>query len=122
MSAAVKADLFRLRDAALADDYAFRQLAHLTDNIGARPEGSPQAQAAVEYVADELRNLGLEVRLEECKVPHWLRGVETAELVQFPGQTPGTVQKIVLTALGGNAPRRARELPRKSSWLAASMN
>lgn len=100
----LKADLIRLRDAALADDYAYRQLAHLTDNIGARPEGSPQAQAAVEYVADELRNLGLEVRLEECKVPHWLRGAETAELVQFPGQAPGAVQKIVVTALGGNVP------------------
>ena len=101
---AVKADLIRLRDAALADDYAYRQLAHLSDNIGARPEGSPQAQAAVEYVAGELRKLGLEVRLEECKVPHWGRGVETAELVQFPGQAPGSAQKIVLTALGGNAP------------------
>jgi len=101
---AMKADLIRLRDAALADDYAFRQLAHLTDNIGARPEGSPQAQAAVEYVADELRKLGLEVRLEECKVPHWVRGAETAELVQFPGQAPGSVQAIALTALGGNTP------------------
>jgi len=103
-SAAIKADLIRLRDAALADDYTYRQLAHLTDNIGARPEGSPQAQAAVEYVADDLRNLGLEVRLEECKVPHWFRGVETAELVQFPGQVPGALQQIALTALGGNAP------------------
>jgi hypothetical protein len=103
-NSALTADLIRLRDAALADDYAYRQLAHLTDNIGARPEGSPQAQAAVEYVADELRKLGLEVRLEECKVPHWLRGVETAELAQFPGQAPGTVQGLVVTALGGNAP------------------
>jgi hypothetical protein len=99
-----KADLIRLRDAALADDYAYRQLAHLTDNIGARPEGSPQAQAAVEYVADELRKLGLEVRLEECKVPQWVRGAETAELVQFPGQAPGSVQRIALTALAGNLP------------------
>ena len=93
-----------MRDAALSDDYAYRQVAHLTDNIGPRAIGSAQAAAAVQYVADELRKLGLEVRLEEVKVPHWMRGVETAELVEYPGQAPGTGQKIVLTALGGNTP------------------
>ena len=93
-----------LRDAALSDDYAYQQVAHLTDNIGPRPAGSAQAEAAVRYVADELRKLGLEVRLEEVRVPQWIRGIETAELVEYPGQAPGTSQKIVLTALGGNAP------------------
>src|SRR5271170_6637787 len=77
----LKSALLALRDAALADDYAYRQVAHLTDNIGPRATGSTQAQAAVEYVAGELRKLGLEVRLEEVRVPHWIRGVETAELV-----------------------------------------
>jgi carboxypeptidase Q len=95
-------DLITIRDAALADDYAFRQVAHLTENIGPRPSGSAQAQQAVQYVAEELRKLGLEVRLEEVKVPHWVRGSETAELVEFPGQVPKTSQKIVVTALGGS--------------------
>jgi carboxypeptidase Q len=94
--------LARIKTTALADDYAYHQLAHLTENIGARPTGSPQATAAADYVADELRKLGLEVHLEEVKVPHWVRGAETAELVGFPGQAPGTKQKIVLTALGGS--------------------
>ena len=31
-----------------------------------------------------------------------MRGVETAEVVAWPGQTPGTTQKVVLTALGGS--------------------
>ena len=97
-------NLVAIREAALADDYAYQQVAHLTDNIGPRPSGSPQAQAAVEYVAAELRRLGLEVRLEEVRVPHWLRGAETAELVEYSGQVPGTSQKIVLTALGGTTP------------------
>jgi Zn-dependent M28 family amino/carboxypeptidase len=35
-------------------------------------------------------------------VPHWVRGAETAELVGFPGQAPRTMQKIVVTALGGS--------------------
>jgi carboxypeptidase Q len=100
-------ELSELRDAALSDDYAYRQVAHLTDNIGPRGIGSPQAAAAVQYVAEELRKLGLEVKLEEVRVPHWIRGVETAELVEYPGQAPSTTQKIVLTALGGNTPTPA---------------
>jgi Zn-dependent M28 family amino/carboxypeptidase len=99
----LREQLVSLRDAALAGDYAYKQVAHLTENIGPRPGGSPQAQQAAEYVADELRKLGLEVRLEEVKVPHWVRGAETAELVEYPGQTPQTSQKIVVTSLGGSA-------------------
>ena len=88
----------------MTDDYAYRQVAHLTENIGPRPVGSPQAQAAIEYVAGEMRKLGLEVRLEPVQARHWIRGAESAELVEYPGQAPGSTQKIVLTALGGNHP------------------
>ena len=91
-----------VKSAALSDDYAYEQLAHLTENIGPRPAGSPAAQAAVDYVAAQMRELGLEVHLESCKVRHWIRGIETAELFDYAGRTPGTQQKIVLTALGGS--------------------
>src|ERR1700677_3612919 len=92
----------RLRDAAIKDPYALNQVRHLTDNIGPRLSGSPQAAHAVEYVAAQMSLLGAEVTLERAKGPHWVRGVETAELVAWPGQTPGTTQKVVLTALGGS--------------------
>jgi hypothetical protein len=92
----------RLRDAALTDPYATSELQHLTDNIGPRLSGSPQAQQAVEYVAAEMRALGATVQLEKTTVPHWVRGVETAQLVNWPGMAPETTQKIVLTALGGS--------------------
>ena len=95
-------ELNQIRQASLQDNYAYTQLAHLTNNIGPRLSGSPQAQQAVEYVAAELRRLGLEVQLEKLMVPHWVRGVETGELVQYPGQAPNTTQKIVVTALGGS--------------------
>lgn len=102
----LRVELARLRDAALQDDYAYRELEHLTDNIGPRAEGSPQADAAVQYVADELRKLGLEVRLEPVMVRTFVRGNDSAELVAWPGQVPGTTQKIVITALGGNSPTK----------------
>ena len=96
------ANMERLRDAALTDPYALNELRHLTDNIGPRLSGSPQAQAAVDYVAAEMRALGADVQLEKTMVPHWVRGEETAALTAWPGQAPGTTQKIVLTALGGS--------------------
>jgi Zn-dependent M28 family amino/carboxypeptidase len=96
------AELKQLQEAAMKSDYAYRQVAHLCNNIGPRLSGSAQADKAVEYVAGEMRALGLEVKLEKVKVPHWVRGEETAALTVFPGQAADTTQKIVLTALGGS--------------------
>ncbi|MGB9199438.1 MAG: M20/M25/M40 family metallo-hydrolase [Terriglobales bacterium] len=95
--------LREVRDAALASDYAWQQLAHLTENIGPRPSGSPAAQAAAEYVAAELKKLGLEVHLEPAQVSHWVRGEEKAELIEYPGQPPSTPRRLALTALSGSA-------------------
>src|SRR6266516_3284594 len=96
------ADLKRLQQAALKSDYAYRQVAHLANNIGPRLSGSAQAAKAVEYVANELKSIGCDVQLEKVMVPHWVRGEETAALVQFPGQAEDTTQKILLCALGGS--------------------
>jgi len=104
------ANMARLRDAALKDPYALDQLRHLNDDIGPRLSGSPQAQRAVEYVAAEMRALGAEVQLEKTMVPHWVRGIESSELIAWPGQTPGTTQKIVLTTLGGSGATPAEGL------------
>src|SRR5438105_6352780 len=95
-------DLKRLQEAALSSDYAYRQVAHLANNIGPRLSGSTQAAKAVEYVANELKAIGCDVQLERVMVPHWVRGEETAALVQWPGQAENTTQKIVLCALGGS--------------------
>jgi Zn-dependent M28 family amino/carboxypeptidase len=103
LSPDLRQQLIALRDAALTDDYAYQQVAHLTENIGPRPSGSAQSVKAAHYVADEMRSLGLDVRLEEVKVPHWVRGAEAAELVDFPGQVPNTVQHIFVTSLGGSS-------------------
>jgi carboxypeptidase Q len=96
-------ELAALRDAALSSDYSFQQVSHLTENVGPRMGGSPQAEAAAQYVAEQMRQAGLDVHLEEVRMPRWIRGVETAELVNYPGQVPGTTQKIVLTTLSGSS-------------------
>jgi hypothetical protein len=95
-------DLKQIQQAVLSSDYAWKELAHLTNNIGPRPAGSAQANFAAQYVADELRKLGLDVRLEKVMVPHWVRGEETGALIAYPGMAPGTTQKVILTALGGS--------------------
>ena len=96
------ADLKRLQQEALKSDYAYKQVAHLADNIGPRLSGSAQAAKAVEYVAGELKAIGCEVQLEKVMAPHWVRGEEHAELVQWPGMAENTTQKIVLCALGAS--------------------
>jgi Zn-dependent M28 family amino/carboxypeptidase len=90
----------RIRDAAMSDPYAYNELMYLTDSIGPRLTGSPQAAAAVQWVAREMRAIGADVSLEQTTVPHWVRGQESACLTVWPGMTRNTTQKIVITALG----------------------
>jgi carboxypeptidase Q len=99
----------QLRSAALRDNYGYERLAHLCDNIGPRPVGSLQAAAAVDYVANELRKLGFDVRLERVRVPRWVRGDDHAELVAYSGQVSGTTQRVVVAALGGLGVATPRE-------------
>src|SRR6201984_634011 len=63
-SAQTLVDLKKLQEAALASDYAYRQVAHLSNNIGPRLTGSAQAAKAGDYVASELKAIGCEVQLE----------------------------------------------------------
>ena len=92
----------RLQREALASEYSYKQTAYMTNNIGPRLTGSPQASRAVEWVAAEMKKLGLEVQLQKLTVPHWVRGKEKGHLTRFEGMAKGTTQKIVLTALGGS--------------------
>jgi Zn-dependent M28 family amino/carboxypeptidase len=96
------ATLGQIRDAAMKSDYAYERLADMTDLIGPRLSGSPGAAAAVEQVAEAMRKLGAKVTLQPVKVPHWVRGEERAELVDYAGRPAGLSQRVVLTALGGS--------------------
>src|SRR5215469_8786529 len=100
--AATERDLARIRAAAQHSDYFYECVRFLCNAIGPRLSGSPQAAAAVEYVRQQMHDLGLEVRLEPTTVRHWVRGTEEAQLVRYPGQVVGVNQRVVITALGNS--------------------
>jgi carboxypeptidase Q len=100
---ATLAILARIRIAASHGDWAWGQLAGLTDEIGPRLSGSPAQAAAIARVAAAMRALGARVTLQPAKVPHWVRGEERAELTRYPGRPDGLTQHLHLTALGGSS-------------------
>ncbi|WP_338760862.1 M20/M25/M40 family metallo-hydrolase [Massilia sp. METH4] len=104
------ATLASIRDTAMASDWAYQRLEDMTDLIGPRLSGSPGAAAAVQQVADAMRKLGAKVTLQPVKVPHWVRGEERGQLVEYAGRPQGVVQNVVLTALGGSGATPAEGL------------
>ena len=88
-------------DEALQNDQDYSWLSHLSQSIGARLSGSPQAAAAVEYTKQMLDTLGLDtVWLQPCTVPHWERGApELAKVIN--NEKIGDLQLKVL-ALGNS--------------------
>ena len=73
----------RIIGAALTDDTAYRRLGYLTDRIGHRISGSTQLEQAITWAIEEMKRDGLErVRAEKVMVPRWVRGEESAELVE----------------------------------------
>jgi carboxypeptidase Q len=85
---------------ALTKGKAYDWLNYITNNIGGRLSGSPQAAAAVEYTRQMMDSMGMSVVLQPCIVPHWVRGdKEQARVVNSTSM--GTVDLSVL-ALGNS--------------------
>lgn len=94
--AALRDDAGRLIEAATADDFAWQRVAELTDTYGARLSGSDNLARAIAWAAAAMKNDGLEnVRTEPVKVPRWVRGRESAQLVEPP------VHDVAILGLGG---------------------
>jgi carboxypeptidase Q len=69
--------------AALSDSAAYDRVALLTDKFGHRLSGSASLEQALDWIIEEMRRDGLaNVRGEPVPVPRWVRGNESAELVQ----------------------------------------
>jgi len=87
----------RLLGEAVAGDAAWQRLAYLGDTYGNRISGSPNLEAAIKWAVEEMKRDGLEnVHTEAVKVPHWVRGRESLEIV---GPIP---QPLVMLGLGNS--------------------
>jgi carboxypeptidase Q len=87
----------RIVDESRASSFAWERLAELGDTFGNRLSGSENFDAAARWAADQMHRDGLEnVRLDPVKVPHWVRGAESLEIVD-PGR-----HRLVMLGLGNS--------------------
>lgn len=87
----------RLIAAAMADSTAWNRIAELTDRFGPRPSGSEALEHAIDWVLARMQEDGLQnVHGERVMVPHWVRGEESATLLE-PYR-----RKLHLLGLGGS--------------------
>ncbi|HUP21847.1 MAG TPA: M20/M25/M40 family metallo-hydrolase [Thermoanaerobaculia bacterium] len=86
----------RILGAALTDDEGWDKLTHLTTAIGHRLSGSPQLEEAIAWAVETMRREGLEnVAALPVRVPHWVRGRESLEVL---APSP---RQLALLGLGG---------------------
>lgn len=72
----------KLIDAALADTEGYDRLAYLCYRIGNRLSGSAGLEKAIAWSAGQMKAAGLSnVRTIPVKVPHWVRGAESARML-----------------------------------------
>lgn len=87
----------RLIGEAVSDTFAWQRLALLTDTAGPRLSGTIQLDRAIEWAIGEMKRDGLEnVHTEKVMVPRWVRGHESAEIVE-PAR-----HSIAMLGLGGS--------------------
>ena len=89
----------RIRNEGLQNGRAYSLLEDLVTAAPSRLGGSPGA-AAVELTFQMMQDLGLDnIHLESTMVPHWVRGVEEAQIIN--SSIIGTKQ-VSICALGGS--------------------
>jgi carboxypeptidase Q len=90
----------RIFNEALSNRSSYEQLRYLSNEIGGRLSGSPEAEKAVVWAKAEMDKLGVDrVYLQEVMVPHWVRGPKE-EAAIVPGK--GKKIEVPVCALGGS--------------------
>ena len=86
----------RLIRTATADDFAWQRLAEMTDTFGSRLSGSENLTRTIAWAVEAMKKDGLDnVRTEKVMVTRWVRGRESADIVD-PARHP-----IAVLGLGG---------------------
>ena len=84
----------RIADNVFYHSTAYDNLRFLCKQVGPRLSGSPQAEKSVKETYRMMKEMGADtVYLQECMVPHWVRGAkESALLVDEKGATVSLLQ------------------------------
>ena len=94
-----------LADEILTNSNAYKNLWHLTKQIGPRLSGSANAQKAVAFTAKALRDAGADtVYLQPCMVPHWVRGAKETGYLTLPGAAKYNLRLLALGNSAGSGP------------------
>ncbi len=73
----------KLIDAAMSDTEGYNRLTYLCYRIGSRLSGSVGLEKAIAWSVEQMKAAGLEnVRVIPAKVPHWVRGAESARMLE----------------------------------------
>jgi carboxypeptidase Q len=87
----------RIIATAVADSTAYARLAELVDRFGHRFSGSTNLERALDWILAEMQADGLDnVRAEPVMVPRWVRGTESATLIEPRPRT------LPMLGLGGS--------------------
>ena len=87
----------RILGEAVKDDQGWRKLSHLTTAVGHRLSGSEQLERAIDWAISQMEKEGFDhVRRLPVKVPHWVRGAESATLLE-PQE-----RDLLMLGLGGS--------------------
>ncbi|MCB0570572.1 MAG: M28 family peptidase [Phaeodactylibacter sp.] len=93
--------LQKIYNRAMQQSRCYDWLSYLSQHVGGRLAGSPQAAAAVEYTRQMLDTMGLDsVWLQPCMVPRWVRG-EKEQVRIVNSRKMGTIELHAL-ALGNS--------------------
>ena len=93
-------NISKIYDVALTNGNSYEWLDYLSNQIGGRLSGSLNAERAVKWGFEELKNLDLDkVFLEDVMVPKWVRGTfEYASIITGPGMSIN----VPICSLGGS--------------------
>lgn len=94
----------RLADEVLVNGKAYDNLAHLTKKIGGRLAGSPGMVKAEQWGVGVMKQSGADKSwLQECMVPHWVRGGK--DMAQVVGPKSTQLDVLALGNSEGSGPK-----------------
>jgi carboxypeptidase Q len=93
----------RISDEILTNGKAYENLRQLTKTIGGRLAGSPQMVKAEKWGLQKMKESGADKAwMQECMVPHWVRGGKDEATMIHPGENSVSKKKLDIVALGNS--------------------